>query len=223
MNYRKLLAITLLMFLCISFGFSQEDSTYQNMDRYLSSFWISGSMGGGAVVSTNIINSGAVVPFRNDFLWQNNKARRLGFGFSHELFITPESLIRVILNESVSITKLYFTYEKFIFNHSPVNIGFSSNIGFFGTGDSLDNRGGMFANAGLVTELGIRPIYIFARPDIEYQSWSGLHKQLQVTISTGVRIKFLTREERTRRTQRKIRKLKRRSEKRKQKELRRGS
>ncbi|HEY4798575.1 MAG TPA: hypothetical protein VII99_05800, partial [Bacteroidia bacterium] len=54
-------------------------------------FWISGSIGGGAVVSTNIINSGAVLPFRAEFMWQR-KHRRLGFGFGNELEITPQSL-----------------------------------------------------------------------------------------------------------------------------------
>ena len=51
-------------------------------------FWISGSIGGGAVLSTNIINSGAVIPFRTEFLWQR-KHRRLGFGLGNELEITP--------------------------------------------------------------------------------------------------------------------------------------
>lgn len=168
-------------------------------------FWISGCIGAGAVVSTNIINSGAVLPSRMEFMWQK-RHRRLGFGFGKELYLTPQSLINLIIRQPIGISKLYFVYETFIFRNSPINLGFSSHLGFFGpSGGNVQNQdstkasGGWFANAGPVLELGIRPFYIFVRPDIEFQSWSGFHKQLQATATVGVRLKFLSEAEKERR------------------------
>ena len=169
-------------------------------------FWISGCMGGGAVVSTNIINSGAVIPFRTEFMWQR-RHRRLGFGIANELEITPQSLVTfAFTGEKPGISKFYFVYEKFIFRNFPVNLGFSSHLGFFGPasetkakGDTANVKGGLFANIGPVFEVGIRPVYLFVRPDIEYQSWGALHKQIQATGTVGIRLKFLSQEEKERR------------------------
>jgi hypothetical protein len=182
-------------------------------------FWISGSIGGGAVVSTNIINSGAVFPVRTEFLWQR-RHRRLGVGFGKDLYVTPQSLFNLAVGGSPSISKLYFVYEQFLFKNFPINLGFSSHLGFFSTSDTTSSQtkrgfnsskgGGLFGDVGCVLELGIRPFYLFARPAIEYQSWSGLHKQLQATASIGIRLKFLSSEEKARRAEKKMKRKSRR-------------
>lgn len=171
--------------------------------------WINGSLGGGAVASTNIINSGAVLPFRTEITFQS-KHRRMGIGFGNELYLTPQALSNLILGQSVGIKKLYFVYEQYLFRNFPINLGFSSNLGFFGTGDTLKtkdgkstSKGGLFGNVGCVLELGIRPFFIFVRPDIEYQSWSGLHKQIQATVNVGIKFKFLSEAEKARRAAKK--------------------
>lgn len=184
-------------------------------------FWISGAGGAGATVSSNIVNTGAVLPFRTEFLWQS-RTRRMGFGFAKELFLTPEALGRFAMGQSPGISKFYFVYEKFIFRHSPINLGFSSNLGFFSTGDSLNNdyntekksRGGMFGNVGCVVEMGVRPVYFFVRPDIEFQSWSGFHKQIQATATVGLRLKFLSKAEKNYREAKKMQRKERRKERR---------
>lgn len=205
---------------------TQKKATTRTQLFHYDEFWISGCIGAGAVVSTNIINTGAVLPFRTEFLWQR-RHRRLGFGFGSDLYMTPQSLINLVVNKSVGIHKLYFAYEVFIFRNFPINLGFSSHLGFFYTGtlktDSTNtynhpnnsgvpavnnttnnpNLGGLFGNVGCVLELGVRPFYIFARPSIEYQSWSGFHKQIQATAQVGIRLKFLSQEEKQRRAAKK--------------------
>src|ERR1051326_3930571 len=183
-------------------------------------FWISASMGAGAEVSTNIINSGAVIPFRTEFLWQR-RHRRLGFGIGNELEISPQSLAMfAFTGQKPGISKLYFFYEKYLFRNFPINLGFSSHMGFFGAAggsksatDSTKQTGGLFVNIGPVVELGIRPIYLFVRPDIEYQSWSALHKQIQATASVGIKLKFLSEEEKQRRAAKKAARHKHRAKK----------
>ncbi|MBI3502228.1 MAG: hypothetical protein HY063_10575 [Bacteroidetes bacterium] len=191
-------------------GNTTHTTTTTVVKLHYDEFWLSGCIGGGAVVSTNIVNSGAVLPFRTEFLWQR-KHRRLGFGFGNELEITPQSLTEFAFKGTQpGISKLYFVYEKFIFRNFPVNLGFSGHLGFFGQSggtrtakDSTAARGGLFGNVGAVFEVGIRPVYLFVRPDLEYQSWSGLHKQIQATGTVGIRLKFLSPEEKQRRAARK--------------------
>ncbi|MBI4945477.1 MAG: hypothetical protein HY840_03645 [Bacteroidetes bacterium] len=161
-------------------------------------FWITGGIGAGAVVSTNIVNSGAVFPVRTEFLWQR-RHRRLGVGFGKELEVTPEQLFNLVLGKKPGISKLYFVYEQYVFRNFPINLGFSSHLGFFGTNDTTNSKGGLFGNIGFPVELGIRPFYLFVRPDIEYQSWSGFHKQIQATATVGMKLKFLSKEEKDRR------------------------
>lgn len=136
-----------------------------------------------------------------EFLWQR-RHRRLGFGFGHELEITPQQLYNLAVGGQPGIAKLYFVYEKYLFRNFPINIGYSFHLGFFSTGDTSRTKGssgGLFGNVGVPVELGIRPVYLFVRPDLEFQSWSGFHKQIQVIVSVGIKLKFLSQEEKERR------------------------
>jgi len=176
--------------------------------------WVGGSVGGGLALSTNIVGSGAVFPANLELLFQT-RHHRCGIGLANELYITPESLYHLALGEAPVVSKLYFSYEAFIFRNFPINLGFSSHIGFFGTSgnhtlsqksgtvDTATARGGMFGNVGAVLELGARPFYFFLRPSIEYKSWSGFHKEIMATVSLGIRLKFLTQYEIERRADKK--------------------
>ena len=106
--------------------------------------------------------------------------------------------------------------ELFLFRNFPVNLGFSTHLGFFGTSTdstktaksntqdaAASGRGGLFGNLGAVLEIGARPFYFFVRPSIEYKSWSGWHKEIIATGSIGIRLKFLTNYEIKRRADRK--------------------
>ena len=191
-----------------------QNQTTSNSLSHIESIWIGGSVGGGLAISTNIIGSGAVFPTNLELLFQT-RHHRCGIGFANELYITPESLGHLLLGEAPVVKKLYFSYEAFVFRNFPVNIGFSSHIGFFGTSgnhtlsqksgtvDTTTARGGMFGNVGVVLEFGARPFYFFIRPSIEYKSWSGFHKEIMATGSIGIRLKFLTQYEIERRADKK--------------------
>jgi hypothetical protein len=194
-----------------------QNQAVSNSLSHIESIWIGGSVGGGLAVSTNIIGSGAVFPTNLELLFQT-RHHRCGIGFANELYITPEALGHLLLGEAPVVKKLYFSYEAFVFRNFPINIGFSSHVGFFGTNgnhtmsqksnNSADTatstaRGGMFGNIGLVLEVGARPFYFFVRPSIEYKSWSGFHKEIMATGSIGIRFKFLTQYEIERRADKK--------------------
>jgi hypothetical protein len=176
-------------------------------------FWLSGSLGAGATVSTNIINSGAVMPSRLEAVWQR-RHRRMGLGFAKELEVTPEQLYSLAVSGKIGISKLYFVYEQYIFRNSPINLGFSAHLGFFGTNDttSAAKGGGVFGNIGVPLEIGVRPFYIFVRPDIEYQSWGSFHKQIKATVNVGIKLKFLSQEEKARRAAVKVARERRREQ-----------
>jgi len=164
-------------------------------------FWLSGGIGGGNVINTNIATTGAVLPFRAEAMWQK-KHRRLGIGIAKEIYLSPQALNNAYTNFTVKpqigITKVYLVYEKFLFKRSPVNIGFSSNIGGFVpsdgstilTKDNINNPISFFANAGIVLEVGIGMIHVFVRPDVEYQAWDLTHTQSQVAVTAGIRLRF---------------------------------
>lgn len=182
---------------------SSTTSTTQSKPSEIEAVWLGGSFGAGAVVSTNIINSGALLPFNGELTFQK-KHTRMGIGIANEIYLTPEALGRFILGEGLGVKKFHFIYEVYVFRHFPINLGFSSHMGFFGTGsDSTNSRGGIFLNMGPALEFGVRPVYLFVRPSIEYKNWGMLHHELIATGSVGLRFKFLTDYEIQRRAEKK--------------------
>lgn len=182
---------------------ASTSSTTTSKPSEIEAVWLGGSLGAGAVVSTNIINSGALLPFNAELTFQK-KHTRMGIGIANEIYLTPEALGRFILGEGIGVKKFHFIYEVYVFRHFPINLGFSSHMGFFGAGnDSTNSRGGIFLNMGPVLEVGIRPVYLFVRPSIEYKNWGVLHHELIATGSIGLRFKFLTEYEIQRRAEKK--------------------
>ncbi|MFH2095297.1 MAG: hypothetical protein ABIJ16_06315, partial [Bacteroidota bacterium] len=198
------ITITILLSTCFSFSQTTEPDKGSESEIKFDYVIISGSFGAGGVISTNIVNSGAVIPTSLDFLAQT-KHQRFGLGYTHELYLTPENLGKLLIGESSNVEKFYFIYEWTIFNLSPVNIGFSGQLGGFTVGSESeygeDGKSRLFGNIGAVVELGAPRFYLFARPAIEYKSYDAgsWHKEILGTVSIGLRWKIMTEEERKRR------------------------
>jgi hypothetical protein len=196
------------LILTIRPAFSQGDSTSRDTVFHYQFFILSGSFGAGGVVSTNIVNSGAVIPTSIDFLLQA-KHHRYGLGYTHELYLTPENLWNFMLGESSNTHKYYFIYEWTILKTSPINLGFSGQFGGFTVGDEAEyeenGRSRLFGNIGIIAEVGLPRFFLFARPAIEYKSYDigSWHKELLATVSVGLRWKLLSDEEKARRAAKK--------------------
>ncbi|HBS86962.1 MAG: hypothetical protein A2W91_01980 [Bacteroidetes bacterium GWF2_38_335] len=167
--------------------------------------WISGGIGAGGVVSTTIVNSGIVLPASLDFFLQR-KHHRVGFGVTSELYLTPENLGKMIFSDNNSnVRKYYFMYDWMLLGNFPVNIGGGLQVGGFYVGkekvDNVSDKTRLFVNFGVVAEVGIRPVYIYARPAIEYKSYNegSFHKEIMAVAQVGIRLKLMTEEEKAQR------------------------
>lgn len=168
----------------------------------ISYYIISGSVGAGAVVSSDIVNTGAVLPASLEFLLQM-KRTRYGFGVTNELYLTPKNLALLVIGNSSNTTKYYFVMEQTIFKHSPFNLGWSGQIGGFLVGKERENqtstaKGSWFLNLGVLVEIGHPRFFLFVRPAIEYKSYSNWwHKEILATACVGLRWKIKYNEQST--------------------------
>jgi hypothetical protein len=186
--------------------FSQE----QGKKTVYEFMWINGGLGGGGVVSTNIINSGAVLPFYAEFCLQKSRTR-LGFGICDEVYLTPENLGKLLLGNSSNVQKMYLTWEWMLIPNFPINLGPCAQVGGFLVGNDIKkaNSGkdiptsNFFGNVGLVGEVGWRPVFLFVKPYFEFKSYGVGHKELIVAVTLGGKIKLLTEEEKARRAAKK--------------------
>lgn len=180
--------------------------------------WINGGLGGGGVISTNIINSGALIPFFAEVCLQKSRTR-LGFGMADELYITPENLGKLLLGNSSNTQKIYVTWEWMLLPNFPINLGPCAQVGGFLVGNDIQKANearskgqipdySYFGNVGLLGEIGIRPVFLFFKPYIEFKSYGGVHKELIVCVTLGGKLKLLTTEEKARRAAEKERKKK---------------
>lgn len=179
--------------------------------------WINGGLGAGGVVSTNIINSGALLPFFAEFCLQKGRTR-LGFGICDEIYITPENLGKLFFGDNSNVGKYYLTWEWMLFPNFPINLGPCAQIGGFLVGNDVKKANSQdsikvttsnfFANAGLNLEVGIRPIFLFVKPYFEFKSYGSFHKELIACVTLGVKFKLLTEEEKARRAAEKAAKKK---------------
>jgi hypothetical protein len=208
---RNILLISGIIALC-SLVQAQEKSTFYEF------FWINGGLGAGGVVSTNIINSGLVLPFYAEFCLQKSH-KRIGLGIADEIYLTPENLGKLLFGNSSNTEKFYLTGEWMLIPNFPINIGACAQIGGFLVGndiqkankahDSTDIPGlNFFGNVGFVTEVGIRPVFLFVKPYLEFKSYGSFHKELLVCITLGIKFKLLTKEEKARREAEKANKKK---------------
>ena len=169
---------------------SSVSSYFENYDDFI----LSGSFGAGAVVSTNIVNSGAVVPYSIDFLLRYGH-QNLGLGLTNEIYLTPENLARLAFGSSSNTTKIYFQYELNLFKKSYVNIGLSGQIGGFFVGDERDSlettKSRYFGNLGVIAEVGVHRLTFFARPHLEYKSYDvgSWHKEILLVANVGLRFR----------------------------------
>jgi len=196
MKLRKIIMLCLLLGIAANL-FSQEKK-YEFL-------WLNGGFGAGGVVSTNIVNSGAVVPFYMEIFLQQ-RHQRIGFGLSHELYLTPEALGKFALGNSANTEKVYLAYEWMLIPNFPINLGVCANAGGFLVGNDIKEANqhandttyipkyNFFGNVGLVAEVGIRPVFIFVKPYIEYKSYGSFHKEILACVTVGMKLKLKTNE-----------------------------
>lgn len=160
--------------------------------------WLNFGMGAGGVLSTNIINSGAVLPFYMEIYLQQSR-HRYGIGLAHEIYLTPENLGKLILGNSSNTEKVYFTYELMLLPNFPINLGVCCQGGGFLVGNKIKEANAdkskvpdynFFGNVGILAEIGIRPVFLFVKPYIEYKSYGGFHKELLVCGTFGIKFKL---------------------------------
>lgn len=197
---RKTLAFLLLVIVAVT--------NAQDKKKSYEFIWINGGIGAAAVLSTNIINSGAILPFYLE-LYAQQRHSRYGIGLAHEIYLTPENLGKLVLGNSSNTEKIYFSYEWMLIPNFPVNLGFCGQIGGFLVGNDIkkanqaDNKDvpdyNYFGNVGLVAEVGIRPVFLFVKPYIEYKSYGGFHKELIAGGTFGIKLKLMTNEEKAKR------------------------
>ena len=209
---RKLLLSILTAFLTLSI--CAQDQAKPTHYEFL---WINGGVGAGGVISTNIINSGAVLPAYIEFALQKRRSR-IGIGLAHELYLTPENLGKLVVGNSSNTEKVYLTWEGMLIPNSPINIGVCSQIGGFLVGNDIkkanennanpdDNNEiseyNYFGNVGMLAEVGIRPFFLFVKPYLEYKSYGGFHKEVIGAVTFGIKLKIMTEDEKARRAAKK--------------------
>lgn len=156
---------------------------------------ISGGVGAGAVVSTNIINSGALLPASIEFMLRY-KRNRYGLGVTNELYLTPENLGKMFFGESSNVKKIYFMHEITIFKRSFINLGLSTQLGWFYVGDERtdmeSDKARYFGSTGPILELGTYKWQFYVRPALEYKSYDigSWHKEIIGQAMIGLRYKI---------------------------------
>ncbi|HAN78988.1 MAG TPA: hypothetical protein DCQ31_15095 [Bacteroidales bacterium] len=192
---KRILLLLVLMASTVFVTNAQETETPKPAFSYM---WINPGVGASAVVSTNIVNSGAVFTSYLEFLVQE-KRRRIGIGMAHELYLTPEALAKLVFGNSSNTEKVYLTWEYMLFPNFPLNIGAHAQIGGFLVGNEIKEANkdtvnvpdyNYFGNVGLLVELGWKPVYFFVKPAIEYKSYSGLHKEILAGATFGFKFKL---------------------------------
>lgn len=214
---KRILLSGLMCFMALSVV--AQDKKTETSYQFL---WVNGGIGAGGVLSTNIVNSGAVLPAYLEFMLQNRRSR-IGIGIAHELYLTPENLGKVILGNSSNTEKVYITWEGMLLPNSPINLGVCAQGGGFLVGNDIreanqntnntnntsdaDNtdipKYNFFGNVGMVAEVGIRPVFLFVKPYIEYKSYGGFHKEIIAAVTFGIKLKLITEEEKARRAKKK--------------------
>ncbi|MDP4266087.1 MAG: hypothetical protein Q8880_01470 [Bacteroidota bacterium] len=191
---KRSLFLIILLFTVV-LGFSQTTkSSSSNTNINYDYFIIGGFVGAGGVVSTNIVNSGALFPAGLDFMLQDGHLR-YGLGLSSELYLTPENLAKVIFSSNTSnVTKVYFEVEPMLFKWFIINLGVNMKLGGFWVGKGGDdmnpNETHYFGNVGALVELGPKKFMLFVNPYLEYKSYGSWHKELIGAVELGLKIRI---------------------------------
>ena len=194
---KKILSIFLAIIIISPIIAQEKTEAPKGIDAFI----IGAGVGGGAVVSSNIVNSGAVIPTHFDMIVKM-RHHRLGFGFGTDRYLTPENLARLVLGQTSNVTKGYLMYDWMLFRYSPINLGLGAKIGSFGNSkDSTQvDTSATFGSIGVIAEFGSRKFSIYVRPELEYKSYGkgSLHKEISAIANIGIRFKFMTDQEKAR-------------------------
>jgi len=207
---KKLIYLLLLGTFITTTSNAQTTGIKRGKNDYVNSYWLNFGTGAAAVLSTDVFNSGAILPFYMELYFQQNKTR-LGLGLSHEIYLTPENLYKLATGNSANVEKFYLTAEWMLLRNFPLNIGACAQFGGFYVGNQIKENtknknekvddASLFGNVGLVAEAGIRPFFLFVKPYLEYKSYAlqTFHKELIAGVNFGIRLKFLSEEEKQKR------------------------
>jgi hypothetical protein len=190
---KKALLLSVFLVFTLTLTHAQEKkATYDYI-------WLNGGVGAAGVVSTNIINSGAILPAYMEILVQQ-KRRRIGIGVAHELYLTPENLGKLMLGNSSNTEKVYLTWEYMLIPNFFINIGACAQFGGFLVGNDIKKANdennkdipnyNYFGNVGLLAEIGIKPVFIFVKPYLEYKSYTSFHKEIIAGATLGIKFKL---------------------------------
>ena len=175
-------------------------TTAKSSNFTLDHFIIGGGISAGAVISTNIVGSGAILNAEFEVMLQF-KHHRLGIGGDKSLMLTLENLGTVLVSlgqSNKNLNKYYFTYEWTLFKRSPINFTAGLKLGFFDVGKSQntteqkDNtKTPVFGAVGIAFEVGHPRFLLYIKPEIGYNSYDtgSWKKDIYAMATVGFRWK----------------------------------
>jgi len=173
-------------------------------DFTLDHFIIGGGISAGALISTDIISTGAILGLEFEVMVQF-KHHRLGIGSDKTLMLNLRNLGTVIgtLGESnCNLNKVYFIYEWTLFKRSPINFTAGLKVGSFDVGkskyrteqernDAKATKSPFFGAVGLAFEVGHPRFLLYIKPEIGYNSYDtgSWRKDIYAMATVGFRWK----------------------------------
>jgi len=173
-------------------------------DITLDHFIIGGGISAGALLSTDIISTGALLNAEFEVMVQF-KHHRLGIGGDKTLMLNLRNLGTVIgtLGKSnCNLNKVYFTYEWTLFKRSPINFTAGFKFGSFDVGSSKyrteqeennakATKSPFFGAVAIAFEVGHPRFLLYVKPEIGYNSYDtgSWRKDIYVMATVGFRWK----------------------------------
>ena len=173
-------------------------------DVTLDHFIIGGGISAGALLSTDIISTGAILNAEFEVMVQF-KHHRLGIGGDKSLMLNLRNLGTVIgtLGKSnCNLNKVYFTYEWTLFKRSPINFTAGFKVGSFDVGSSKyrteqeennekATKTPFFGAVAIAFEVGHPRFLLYVKPEIGYNSYDtgSWRKDIYVMATVGFRWK----------------------------------
>ena len=185
-------------------GTTASTTSAKTSDVTLDHFIIGGGISAGALLSTDIISTGAMLNAEFEVMVQF-KHHRLGIGGDKTLMLNLRNLGTVIgtLGKSnCNLNKVYFTYEWTLFKRSPINFTAGFKFGSFDVGASKykteqeennlkTTKTPFFGALAIAFEVGHPRFLLYIKPEIGYNSYDtgSWRKDIYVMATVGFRWK----------------------------------
>ena len=183
---------------------TNDSTTKTTSNVTLDHFIIGGGISAGALLSTDIISTGALLNAEFEVMVQF-KHHRLGIGGDKTLMLNLRNLGTVIgtLGKSnCNLNKVYFTYEWTLFKRSPINFTAGFKVGSFDVGSSKyrteqeennekATKSPFFGAVAIAFEVGHPRFLLYVKPEIGYNSYDtgSWRKDIYVMATVGFRWK----------------------------------